>query len=137
MKLMVLFFVLFSLSAQAHFKIGTYKGLTPEGVDCEVKFESVSFTTAFKHPLSERVTVSALNKTFVLQHNAKIDESSVLYNEETLESVVPFQGGAEFFKVAMVESDVKVGPDSFLHMVHDWKKNQLTKITCESLVFQE
>lgn len=136
MKLFILFAAIVSMSAQAHFQIGTYKGVTLEGADCEVKFESVSFSTPFKNPLSERVTVSALNKTFVLQHTAKIDDASVLYNEEFLESVIPFQGGAEFFKVAMVESDVKEGPDSFVHMTHDWKKNQFVKVTCEKLVFQ-
>lgn len=137
MKLSILFVALFSMSAHAHFKIGTYKGVTLEGADCEIKFESVSFTTAFKNPLSERVTVSALNKIFILQHNAKVDETSVLYNEGTLEVTIPFQGGAEFFKVAMIESNTKEGPDSFVHMTHDWKKNQLTKFSCENLVFQD
>lgn len=135
MKISALLFALISFSAQAHFKIGTYQGITPEKIECEVTFESVSFTTTFKHPLSERVTVKALDKTFVLQHLSKIDETSVLYNEGSLETVIPFQGGAEFFKITMVESDAKEGPDSFVHMIHDWKTNQLTKTVCESLIF--
>ena len=137
MKISALILALVSFSAQAHFKIGTYKGITPEKNECEVTFQSVAFTTAFKHPLSERVTVFAVNKTFTLQHLYKTDETSVIYNEESLEVVIPFQGGAEFFKVAMIESDVKEGPDSYVHMIHDWKKNTLVKTTCENLLFQE
>ncbi|MBA2403178.1 MAG: hypothetical protein H0V66_00280 [Bdellovibrionales bacterium] len=131
MKILALLIVAISFSAHAHFKIGTYKGVTLDGAECSVKFESVSFTTTFKHPLSERVTVTSLDKTFILQHLAKVDEASVRYNENSLETTIPFQGGAEFFQVVMAD-----GPVSFVHMIHDWKKNQLTKSACENLVFQ-
>lgn len=137
MKLMALFVVLFSISAQAHFKIGTYQGITPEKIECEVVFESVSFTTSFKNPLSERVTVKALDKTFILQHSSKIDENEVAigFDEESLETTIPVQGGAEFFKVSMPEKEGKEGPDSFTYITHDWKKNIVTKSTCEHLIF--
>jgi len=135
MKFSILLIAFFSFSAQAHFKLGTYKGFTTDGVDCTIIFERVSFTTVFKHPLSERVTVVAQGKTFTLQHPSQIDETSVLYNDMSLETVIPFQSGAEFFKVAMIHSDTKEGPDSYAHMVHDWKKNQVTKLTCENLFF--
>lgn len=131
MKISALLIAFLSLSAHAHFKIGTYKGVTPEGTDCAVKFESVSFTTTFKNPLSERVTVSALDKTFVLQHTSKVDDTSIRYNEDTLEVAIAVQGGAEFFKVSMNDE-----PISYLYMTHDWKKNLVTKTTCENLVFQ-
>jgi alpha-D-ribose 1-methylphosphonate 5-triphosphate synthase subunit PhnI len=136
MKLLVVITALFSLSAQAHFKLGTYKGLTLEGAECAVKFESVSFTTAFKNPLSERVAVSVQDKSFVLQHTAKVDATSIMFNEGSLEATIPLQGGAEFFKVIMLESDVKEGPDSFVHMIHNWKTNEVIKINCENLNFQ-
>lgn len=139
MKFTSLVLLLVSFSALAHFKMGTYKGVTPEGTECTVKFESVAFTTAFKNPLSEQVTVKALDKTFVLMHPVKIDQdkTSVLYNEESLEVTLPFQGGAEFFQVVMSEIDDKEGPDSFHHLTHDWKKNKVTKVTCSNLAFQE
>ena len=136
MKLSVVIIALFSLSAQAHFKLGTYKGLTLEGNECAVKFESVSFTTAFKNPLAERVAVSVQDKSFVLQHTSKVDATSIMFNEGSLEATVPLQGGAEFFKVIMLESDVKEGPDSFVHMIHNWKTNEVSKIKCENLNFQ-
>lgn len=136
MKLTALLISIISFSAHAHFQLGTYKGVSPEGMECSVKIESVSFTTAFKNPLAERVTVSAMGKTFVLQHPSKVDEASVLYNDESLEIAIPLQGGAEFFKVTMVHDGPKEGPDSYVHMIHDWKKNKVMKMSCEHLVFQ-
>lgn len=137
MKLSVIVFALASFSAHAHIQIGTYKGISPDGIECSIKFDSVSFVTPFKNPLAERVTVQALNKTFVLAHPSKIDEASVLYNDESLEITTPLQGGAEYFKVAMIHDGPKEGPASFIYQTHDWKKNTLTKTTCENLVFQE
>jgi hypothetical protein len=138
MKISAFLITFISFAAHAHFEIGTYKGLSPAGTECSVTFESVSFTTAFKNPLSERVTVRSMDKTFVLQHTSKIDEEvgAVGFNEESLETTIPVLGGAEFFKVAMPEKEGKEGPDSFVYLTHDWKKNKMTKTLCENLVFQ-
>ncbi|HXH32722.1 MAG TPA: hypothetical protein VNJ01_18125 [Bacteriovoracaceae bacterium] len=126
-----------SFSAQAHIQIGTYKGQTFEGTECSVEFKSISFITSFKHPLAERVTVLAHGKSFVLQHPVKVDAASVRYDDESLETSVPFQGGAEFFKVSMSHTAGDAGPKSFTHLIHDWQTETLTSFTCEGLEFQQ
>lgn len=134
MKLFALAMIALSLSAQAHFEIGTYKGIDAAGAECAMTFESVSFTTEFRHPLAERVVVKAVDKTFTLSHNAKVDDvlGTVMFSDETLEVTIPFKGGAEHFKVVMDE----VGPTNFVHLNHEWKTNKISKFACDKLVFQ-
>ncbi|MFZ4714924.1 MAG: hypothetical protein ACOYL6_14490 [Bacteriovoracaceae bacterium] len=124
-----------SMTARAHFQIGTYKGTTADGTTCELQVKGVSFNYNIKNQLNERVEVVFNDETFLIGHaplfNATTNEINA--DHSTLNAFKGISTGAKHFSLHM--EDGREGPSEFFMVNHNWKTNSAIKIECTKLEF--
>lgn len=133
-KLAFLAFFCTAISAQAHFNIGTYKGMDDFGSDCEIEFVKKSFANNIQNPLNEIVDVK-INQVedFALRHPLELDiqKGSATY-AHNLTGHMGTLKGARAVRVLMNDS---VGPFQFVMVEDNWKEDKQELYTCGNLKF--
>lgn len=137
MKLLITALMLASFGAQAHFNIGTYKGISAQGADCSVEFKKKTYINNVKNPINERVLVLINgNRPFMVTHLPIIDNtnSTVTADKENLTGVKGGNKKAVSLQIHMDHVDNK--PASFTIIKHDWATKTSYKKECLNLEFQ-
>lgn len=114
--------LLFGLSANAHFEIGTYEGKTFTGDKCQFTIHGVSFKNDTHHPLNEMVEVTLGfldDKKVVMSHIPLVDnvKKTVRPKPEVLSAVWATETGAESVELIMNHD----GPVQMIHITDHYK----------------
>jgi hypothetical protein len=127
-------------SAEAHLKLGTYRGFEPNsGAPCALNVSAIRFEGGIRHPLNERVDITVEGRSWTLVHPARIDASSgkVLFSGATLEAAQGISGGAEAAVLTMSHEEGKEGPQELILLQHDYRdESRSLKRVCSGLVFE-
>ena len=126
-----------SMGARAHFEIGTYKGTTVDGAECNMLVKGVTFNYNIKNPLNEKVEVEFNNETFFIGHAPLFDAGTNQVNVdfETLVANKGTETGGKHFSLHMEHERKNEGPTSFFMVDHNWKTSAVSKIECLNLEF--
>ena len=137
MKYIVLAMML-SLSVQAHFDKGWYRGLDQDGSDCFVNFIGKKYRFNIKNPLNEIVEVELTSgESFDLVHLLKYDNSryNVLADKDHLTGHYGTNYGARVLQILMDDGQGNHYPQSYKLIDHNWKNKSKDIIDCQGLVY--
>lgn len=129
--------VFLGLAAHADFEVGVYQGSDQNGKVCSFSAGSQTFENNVPHPLNERFAITVSGDNFQVYHPRAIDAatSTVSFNHEILESVLPFNAGSKALVIEMMHSESFEGPTAFTWIMDNWKTGEKAKIVCTSLKF--
>lgn len=131
--------VFLGLTARANIEIGVHQGLDQNGNVCSLTAGNQTFENNAPHPLNERISISVGDDQFQVYHPRSIDAatSTVNFNHDRLESVLPYNAGAKALVIEMVHSAEFEGPTAFTWIMDNWKTGEKSKIICSGLKFKQ
>ncbi|MFN8944524.1 MAG: hypothetical protein ACK5WZ_07870 [Pseudobdellovibrionaceae bacterium] len=123
---------LFSVLAIADVELKEYSGKDANGNSCVFEVKSVHFVDNKKHPLNERVEITFAGETYFLNHPSLVNMATgeVSFNHDLLQAVNSKSTGAESITLIMSHEEGNKGPVELIISNHNWKNNQVSKITC-------
>jgi hypothetical protein len=138
MKKLTLVLVFVSSIAFAHVEPGTYRGMTPEGKECSMSAGATYFENNVRHPLNERIDVSAGGADFKVGHPPIVDagQSVAFFNHDLFQGVLPTSTGAQALVIEMsheANGERAEGPRSFTLIENHWKSGEKSALVCGSL----
>lgn len=117
----VIIAMLMCLSAFAHFKVGTYQGVSETGKTCAFTIHAPTFVNNNKNPLTERVKITFNGMTKEFRHLLRVDDKTkkVRPKPEVLTAlleVLPKRKGAIATELHMDDK----GPFKFVTVYDFW-----------------
>lgn len=135
MKLILATLLVWSQNAFAHVEPGVYKGTKSDGQECAMAAGLTYFENNTPHPLNERIPIAVEAQNFIVNHPSSIDskESSVGFNHDLFQGLLPNSTGANALEIEMEHSDSYEGPRSFVYISHNWKTKERLSYRCSNL----